>query len=127
MTDLRNQNWDSGAQVGATIHRRDLRRTQVNRRPSVAAPRGTESHIGRCPRRHQREDIDCQESRTAMDQTLENSIALVARTPATLNALLRDLPAAWTECNEGEKTWSAYDIVGHLIHGEKTDWIPRAK
>ena len=62
-----------------------------------------------------------------MDQTLENSIALLARTPATLNALLRDLPAAWTECNEGEKTWSAYDIVGHLIHGEKTDWIPRAK
>jgi hypothetical protein len=62
-----------------------------------------------------------------MEQNLENSIALLARTPATLNALLRDLPAAWTACNEGEKTWSAYDIVGHLIHGEKTDWIPRAK
>ena len=62
-----------------------------------------------------------------MEQNLENSIALLARTPATLNALLRDLPAAWTTCNEGEKTWSAYDIVGHLIHGEKTDWIPRAK
>src|SRR6516164_535955 len=62
-----------------------------------------------------------------MEQNLENSIALLARTPATLNALLRDLPAAWTECNEGETTWSAYDIVGHLIHGEKTDWIPRAK
>ena len=62
-----------------------------------------------------------------MQQSLENSIALLTRTPATLNALLRDLPAAWTACNEGEKTWSAYDIVGHLIHGEKTDWIPRAK
>lgn len=62
-----------------------------------------------------------------MEQNLDNSIALLARTPATLNALLRNLPDAWSACNEGEKTWSAYDIVGHLIHGEKTDWIPRAK
>lgn len=54
-------------------------------------------------------------------------MALLERTPATLNAWLRDLPRAWTHCTEGEKTWSAYDIVGHLIHGEKTDWIPRAK
>lgn len=62
-----------------------------------------------------------------MEQNLDNSMALLARTPATLDALLRDLPEAWTTRNEGEKTWSAYDIVGHLIHGEKTDWIPRAK
>jgi len=62
-----------------------------------------------------------------MEQNVEQSVALLARTPATLNALLRDLPETWTHCTEGEKTWSAYDIVGHLIHGEKTDWIPRAK
>jgi len=62
-----------------------------------------------------------------MEQNVETSIALLKRTPATLNALLRDLPEVWTKSNEGRKTWSAYDIVGHLIHGEKTDWIPRAK
>ena len=62
-----------------------------------------------------------------MQQNLENSIALLERTPATLTAWLRDLPEAWTACNEGGTTWSAYDIVGHLIHGEKTDWMPRAK
>ncbi len=58
---------------------------------------------------------------------LEQTIALLERTPATLNALLRDLPAEWTQCNEGENTWSAYDVVGHLIHGDTTDWIPRAR
>lgn len=62
-----------------------------------------------------------------MDHNLNCTIALLERTPATLNALLRDLPEAWTTCNEGEKTWSPYDIVGHLIHGEKTDWMPRAR
>lgn len=54
-------------------------------------------------------------------------MALLERTPGVLNALLRDLPDAWTQRNEGEKTWSAYDVVGHLIHGELTDWMPRAK
>ena len=44
-----------------------------------------------------------------------------------MNTLLRDLPQAWTHSNEGEKTWTAYDVVGHLIHGERTDWIPRAQ
>jgi hypothetical protein len=58
---------------------------------------------------------------------LPDTISLLARTPATLNALLRDLPESWTRSNEGEKTWSAFDIVGHLIHGERTDWMPRAK
>jgi hypothetical protein len=61
------------------------------------------------------------------EHNLPNTISLLTRTPATLNALLRDLPEAWTRRNEGEKTWSAYDIVGHLIHGERTDWMPRAK
>lgn len=58
---------------------------------------------------------------------LENSIALLARTPAALNALLRDLPDAWTLRNEGGDTWNAFDVIGHLIHTERTDWMPRAK
>ena len=52
---------------------------------------------------------------------------MLTRTPATLDALLRDLPEAWTMRNEGGNSWSAFDVVGHLIHGERTDWIPRAK
>ncbi len=55
------------------------------------------------------------------------AVALLARTPATLNALLRDLPDFWTFRNEGPNSWSPYDVVGHLIHGERTDWIPRVK
>jgi hypothetical protein len=62
-----------------------------------------------------------------MEQNLSQTIALLSRTPAALNALLRDLPDSWTHQNEGENTWSAFDIVGHLIHGERTDWMPRAK
>ena len=58
---------------------------------------------------------------------LENTIALLSRTLAVLDALLREMPETWTLRDEGEKTWSAYDIVGHLIHGELTDWIPRAR
>jgi hypothetical protein len=62
-----------------------------------------------------------------MDHDLHHTISLLARTPAALNALLRDLPEAWTFRNEGEDTWSAFDVVGHLIHGERTDWMSRAK
>lgn len=62
-----------------------------------------------------------------MEHKLEDSIALLSRTPTALNALLRDLPESWTKSNEGEKTWSAFDVVGHLIHGERTDWMPRAE
>jgi DinB superfamily len=58
---------------------------------------------------------------------LEDSVALLSRTPATLNALLRNLPDSWTLRNEGENTWSPSDIVAHLIHAERADWIPRAK
>lgn len=60
-----------------------------------------------------------------MPFNLEETIALLTRTPATLNALLRDLPATWTLRNEGDNTWNAFDVVGHLNHGERTDWIPR--
>ncbi len=56
---------------------------------------------------------------------LDETISLLSRTPATLNVLLRDLPAAWTQATEGPNTWSPYDVLGHLIHGEHADWIPR--
>jgi uncharacterized damage-inducible protein DinB len=62
-----------------------------------------------------------------MEHNLDLTIALLARTPAALNALVRDLPDSWTMRNEGENTWSVFDIVGHLIHGELADWMPRAK
>jgi hypothetical protein len=58
---------------------------------------------------------------------LSETTALLARTPATLNALLRDLPEIWTHQNEGQDTWSPFAIVGHLIHAEHADWIPRVK
>jgi DinB superfamily len=58
---------------------------------------------------------------------LQDTVALLARTPAALSALLRDLPELWTLRNEGEKTWSAFDVVGHLNHCELTDWMPRVK
>ena len=51
--------------------------------------------------------------------------ALLERTPAALNVLLRDLPDRWTQSNEGEGSWTAFGVVGHLLHGERTDWIPR--
>ena len=56
---------------------------------------------------------------------LTESIALLERTPATLNTLLRDLPTAWTDATEGPETWSPHTVIGHLIHGEHADWIPR--
>jgi hypothetical protein len=62
-----------------------------------------------------------------MEHNLQHTISLLARTPAALNALLRDLPEVWTSRNEGEDTWSAFDVVGHLIHAERTDWMPRAR
>ena len=62
-----------------------------------------------------------------MEPDFPDTISLLARTPATLNALLRDLPETWTNRNEGPNTWSPFDIVGHLIHGELTDWMPRAR
>lgn len=62
-----------------------------------------------------------------MEFQLEQAINVLSRTPATLNLLLRGAPAEWTMCNEGPDTWSPYDILGHLIHGEETDWIPRAR
>ena len=62
-----------------------------------------------------------------MDFDLKNGTAILERTPATLRALLDGLPPAWTDATEGPDTWSPYVVVGHLIHGERTDWIPRAQ
>jgi DinB superfamily len=61
------------------------------------------------------------------EHNLQQTMSLLTRTPAALNALLRDLPEAWTLRNEGENTWSAFDVLGHLIHGERTDWMSRAR
>jgi hypothetical protein len=58
---------------------------------------------------------------------LDDLIAVLERTPATLTALLDGLPEVWVMATEGEGTWSPFDVVGHLIHGERTDWIPRAR
>ena len=62
-----------------------------------------------------------------MPLDLEEGVAVLERTPRVLDALMRGLPAAWTEANEGEGTWSPRIVLGHLIHGERTDWIPRAR
>ena len=61
-----------------------------------------------------------------MEFDLDQGLAVLTRTPATLRELLAGLPSPWTSANEGPDTWSPQDVVGHLIHGEETDWIPRA-
>ena len=62
-----------------------------------------------------------------MDFDLTAGIAVLERTPHALRALLDGLPPTWTDATEGPETWSPYVVVGHLIHGERTDWIPRAR
>jgi len=65
--------------------------------------------------------------RTRRPFVIEEAMAILARTPSTLDAALRGLPESWTVAHEGGETWSAFDVLGHLIHGEEVDWIPRAK
>lgn len=69
---------------------------------------------------------------TTKELTLPNVVAILTRTPATLDVLLRGMPDLWVHSNEersseGEDTWNALDIVGHLIAGERTDWMTRAR
>jgi hypothetical protein len=64
--------------------------------------------------------------RSRQEFALGEALSLLERTPRALDAMLRGLPAAWTDANEGGDTWSAFDVLGHLIHGEQTDWMPRA-
>lgn len=56
---------------------------------------------------------------------MEEAVALLSRTPAALNALLRGLPDGWIAANEGGESWSPFDVVGHLVRGERVDWMGR--
>ncbi|MDT5120601.1 MAG: hypothetical protein QOC96_83 [Acidobacteriota bacterium] len=58
---------------------------------------------------------------------LKDAVAVLERTPASLSALLDGLSETWIRATEGVGTWSPHDVIGHLIHGEHTDWIPRAR
>jgi uncharacterized damage-inducible protein DinB len=62
-----------------------------------------------------------------MDFQLEQAVEILSRTPATLTGLLGGLSDAWTRSTEGPETWSAFDIVGHLLHGDEADWMVRAR
>jgi DinB superfamily len=62
-----------------------------------------------------------------MEVKVNHVINLLHRTPTVLRAMLQELPSEWVTNNEGGQSWSPFDVVGHLIHGERTDWIPRAK
>jgi uncharacterized damage-inducible protein DinB len=59
--------------------------------------------------------------------TIDEAVAVLERTPATLAAMLRGLPDGWITATEGEGTWSPYVVVGHLIHAERTDWMTRVR
>jgi hypothetical protein len=65
--------------------------------------------------------------RTRRSFLMEEAVAILSRTPATLDTLLRGLPDGWIVAHEGGDTWSPFDVIGHLIHGERTDWLPRAR
>ena len=62
-----------------------------------------------------------------MDFDITQGITVLERTPRTLHAMLHDLDTAWVDATEGPDSWSPYVIVGHLVHAERTDWIPRAR
>src|SRR6266850_6209466 len=62
-----------------------------------------------------------------MEFNLDEGMAVLGRTPAALRELVAGLPLPWISGTEGPDTWSPQDVLGHLIHGEETDWIPRAK
>jgi hypothetical protein len=71
--------------------------------------------------------MTAQTNRTRRLFVMEEGVAILARTPTMLDSLLRGLPDGWIAAHEGGDTWSPFDVVGHLIHGERTDWIPRAR
>ena len=62
-----------------------------------------------------------------MDFTFAAALPVLRRTPSVVRDLLADLPASWTDAVEGPNTWSPFDVVGHLIHGERADWMPRVE
>jgi hypothetical protein len=65
--------------------------------------------------------------RTRRAFTLDEAVPILTRTPATLDTLLRGLPAGWTDAHEGGETWSPFDVIGHLVHCERADWVLRAR
>lgn len=64
---------------------------------------------------------------SSTELSVTDVVSILTRTPATLNAMLRGLPDIWVRGNEGKDTWNAFDIMGHLIVGERTDWMPRVR
>ena len=62
-----------------------------------------------------------------MQFKLPDATQILERTPTVLTEMIAAVPDSWIKATEGVGTWSCYDIVGHLIHGELTDWIPRAR
>jgi DinB superfamily len=62
-----------------------------------------------------------------MEFRFDDAMPVLQRTPRVLRELLRGLPNTWTDATEGAGTWSAFDVIGHLIHGERTDWVPRVE
>ena len=62
-----------------------------------------------------------------MEFRFADAVPVLQRTPGVLRALLLNLPPVWTGATEGPGTWSPYDVVGHLIHGDRTDWVPRVE
>ncbi len=56
---------------------------------------------------------------------LSNALEILERTPYVLDAMLSEIPDEWGRQNEGDETWSAFDVMGHLVHGERTDWMAR--
>ena len=62
-----------------------------------------------------------------MEYQVEQAVEILTRTPSVLRSMLGGLSDSWALSNYGEKTFSPFDVVGHLIHGERTDWIPRAR
>jgi len=57
----------------------------------------------------------------------DHAQAVLTRTPQVLRAMLEGMPREWVSANDGERTWSPFDVLGHLIHGERANWIPRAR
>ncbi len=62
-----------------------------------------------------------------MDFRFDDALPILTRTPVVVRGLLAGLPDRWTDAVEGPETWSPFDVVGHLIHGERTDWMPRVE
>jgi DinB family protein len=71
--------------------------------------------------------VDQETGHTGRPFVLAEAIAMLKGMPLVIDALLRGLPDDWVTADEGVGTWSPFDVVGHLIHGERTDWMPRVR